>query len=60
MSVKSGVNTTPHSVMSNPEVQHQWYRARFVGYISCQLNVSTMLTDQRCEEEERKKKEEKI
>jgi hypothetical protein len=23
MSVKSGVSTTPHSVMSNPEVQHQ-------------------------------------
>ncbi len=26
MSVKSGVSTTPHSVMTNPEIQDQWHR----------------------------------
>jgi hypothetical protein len=29
--------------MSNPEVQHQRHRARLVGQISCQLDVSTFL-----------------
>jgi hypothetical protein len=39
MSVKSGVSTTPHSVMSNPEVQHQRHRARLVGQIyECRCN----------------------
>jgi hypothetical protein len=35
MSVKSRVGTTPNSVVSNPEVQHQWHRpaalARYPG-----------------------------
>ena len=44
MSVKSEVSTTPHSIMSNPEVQHQGHRARLIGEISCQLDVSTMMT----------------
>jgi hypothetical protein len=32
MSVESRFNTTPHSVMRNPEVQHQRHRVRLIGY----------------------------
>jgi hypothetical protein len=30
--------------MSNPEIQDQWHRSHLIGQISCQLDVSTMLT----------------
>ncbi len=44
VTIKSRVSTTPNSIMSKSEIQHQWHRARHIRKISHQLDVTTMLT----------------